>query len=331
MISRRSLLIGAGTATTMVAIGAASVWPSFQASIAFHRKRVSSGSELLSSKFGSIEYAVAGSGIPVLAIHGSGGGFDQMIENSRLLHSKGFQVIAPSRFGYLRSSNPPSATPEMQADAFLELLDHLKLERVAVLGISAGAVSAVQFAARHPTRCLALALFVPAVTAAGPELGAQGPSPKVGPVAKALVEYAVKSDLLFWLGCRFAPGQMYGSVLATNSALVAAASEAEQTRANVLMWNILPISQRAEGLANDVRFTSTSMQIDLKTITVPTLTISLEDDLYGTAEAARYIAAHVPGARTVIYPTGGHIFIGHEADVFLEISAFFSTRNRLSG
>lgn len=331
MISRRSVLIGIGTATTAVAIGATSVWPSFQASITFHRNRVSRGSELLNSELGTIEYAIAGAGIPVLAIHGSGGGFDQMIEHSHLLHNNGFQIIAPSRFGYLRSANPLNATPEMQADAFLELLDHLKLERVAVLGISAGAVSAVQFAARHPARCLALALLVPAVTAAGPELGARGPSPKVGPVAKALVEYTVKSDLLFWLGCRFTQEQMYGSVLATNSALVAAASKSDQARAKALMWNILPISLRAAGLTNDVRFTSTSMQIDLKSITVPTLTISLEDDLYGTAEAARYIAAHVPGARAVIYPTGGHIFIGHEADAFLEISSFFSTHNRLSG
>ena len=39
--------------------------------------RVSSGSEVVDSPCGRIEYAVIGKGAPVLLVHGAGGGFDQ--------------------------------------------------------------------------------------------------------------------------------------------------------------------------------------------------------------------------------------------------------------
>lgn len=62
------------------------------------------------------------------------------------------RVIAPSRFGYLGSSLPAEATAADQADAFVELLDHLGLHTVDVLGLSAGTSAAVQMALRHPGR-----------------------------------------------------------------------------------------------------------------------------------------------------------------------------------
>ncbi len=37
----------------------------------------SSGSRVIESDYGSIEYAKIGNGYPVLAVHGNGGGFDQ--------------------------------------------------------------------------------------------------------------------------------------------------------------------------------------------------------------------------------------------------------------
>ena len=85
-----------------------------------------------------MEYAVAGSGPPLLMIHGTGGGFDQGLLFTEKLAAHGVRVIAPSRFGYLRSSFPADHSSEAQADAFVALLDHLKLERVVVAGGSAG-------------------------------------------------------------------------------------------------------------------------------------------------------------------------------------------------
>lgn len=95
-------------------------------------------------------------------IHGTGGGFDQDLLFTRQLLAEGYRVIAPSRFGYLRSSLPTDPSSIRQADAYVDLLDHLQIDRVAVAGGSAGALSAIAFAVRHPARCAALLPIVPA-------------------------------------------------------------------------------------------------------------------------------------------------------------------------
>jgi len=50
--------------------------------------------------------------------------------------------------------------------------------------------------------------------------------------------------------------------------------------------------------------------------------ISLVDDLYDTLESARYTAQHVRGARLVVYPSGGHVWVGHHDELLARIAAF---------
>jgi len=57
-------------------------------------------------------------------------------------------------------------------------------------------------------------------------------------------------------------------------------------------------------------------------IACPVLTISAEDDRFGTATRAKYIAASVPDGRAIIFPTGGHALVGHYADALREITSF---------
>lgn len=61
---------------------------------------------------------------------------------------------------------------------------------------------------------------------------------------------------------------------------------------------------------------------DIECITTPTLAISFSDDLYGTYEGARYTSDHIPGARFISSPSGGHVWIGHQEDVVSEIFVF---------
>jgi pimeloyl-ACP methyl ester carboxylesterase len=138
------------------------LWFFFERDMEELRSRVATGGEIVQTFYGSLEYAEAGNGPPVLVIHGSGGGSDQGLEIAGPLAQLGYRLIAPSRFGYLGSSYPDKASPELQADAFAALLDQLGLRTVGVFGGSAGALSAMQFAIRHPDRCAALILFVPA-------------------------------------------------------------------------------------------------------------------------------------------------------------------------
>ncbi len=314
---KRRTAIGLGIAAALTAVSSGAVVRNYTRALAQARARVATGSLITNSRFGPLEYAVAGTGRPVLMIHGTGGGFDQGLAFARRLIDAGHQVIAPSRFGYLRSAFPAEPSSENQADAFLDLLDALGIERVAAIGGSAGALSAMQFAIRHPQRCSALLPLVPAAYA--PQRPPQAPP---SPLAIAIIEHALKSDFLFWTGLVTAEQSMIATLLATDPVLVRQASAEERARARSILWDILPVSARASGLLNDARLTMNPAPMALEAIRTPTLTISLEDDRFGTFAAAQHIAASVPGARLVSYKTGGHVWIGHDRELMSEVDAF---------
>src|SRR5690349_8731187 len=158
----KRLLLGLLALAALAAAAAlALAYPEYRRDIEAARSRVARGSEIAQSACGPIEYAAMGAGPAVLLVHGAGGGFDQLLDMARALARRGFRVVAPSRFGYLRTPLPADASPAAQADAHACLLDALKLDSVAVIGISAGAPSAMQLCLRHPKRCTALVLCVP--------------------------------------------------------------------------------------------------------------------------------------------------------------------------
>src|SRR6185312_9519174 len=131
-----------------------------------------------------------------LMVHGAGGGFDQGLEFGAPVVRAGFRVIAPSRFGYLRTPLPADASPEAQAQAHVCLLDALGIDRVVAVGGSAGAPSVVQLCVRHAERCSAMVLVVPAVFI--PEPG----KPPIKPTrfAEFVIGTALRSDFAFWAG-----------------------------------------------------------------------------------------------------------------------------------
>jgi pimeloyl-ACP methyl ester carboxylesterase len=89
-----------------------------------------------------------------------------------------------------------------------------------------------------------------------------------------------------------------------------------------MLRQILPVSTRRAGLLNDAAVTSAIPRYDLERITVPTLAISMADDLFGTFDGARYTAEQVPGARFKGFPSGGHVWVGHHEEIVAEIGAF---------
>jgi pimeloyl-ACP methyl ester carboxylesterase len=254
----------------------------------------------------------------VLAIHGAGGGFDQAVALvSKLLGQGGFRGIFPSRFGYLRTPLPADASPEAQADAHACLLDALGIDRAAVLGVSAGGPSALQFALRHRRRCSALILMVPA--AFSPEDGGQRRASR--PLTQFL-DTLMQSDFAFWLAIHVARRSMIENVLGTPIGVIDRASAAERQQLDTTLMDILPMSRRRAGLLNDAAVVSTLKRPPLEQVKVPTLLISSEDDLYGTFPGAQYTASQIPRARFIGYRDGGHLLIGHNEEALREIAAF---------
>lgn len=281
--------------------------------------RIARGSEVAQTACGPIEYAAAGDGPAVLVVHGAGGGFDQGMAFAEPLVRRGFRVIAVSRFGYLRTPLPADASPAAQADAHACLLDALGVARAAVVGGSAGAPSAMQFALRHPERISALALVVP--IAHVPRADA-APSLEVPPATRLLLGTVLRADFLFWAATRLVPESMVRAVLATPPEAVASASADEQARVHTMLEHVQPIRPRQPGLANDVAVLTALPRYELERIAAPTLVVSLADDLFGSYDGARYTAEHIPGARFVGYPSGGHVWAGRQDQLMAELAGF---------
>jgi 2-hydroxy-6-oxonona-2,4-dienedioate hydrolase len=145
----------------VLGVASAAAYPAYRRDLRRARANVLSRSRILETRCGPIEYATLGEGPPVLVLHGTSGGWDQGIFAARGLLAHGFQLIAPSRFGYLRTPLPAKPSPEAEADTWADFLDALQIQRVSVIAFSAGAAPAVQVALRHPDRVSALVLIVP--------------------------------------------------------------------------------------------------------------------------------------------------------------------------
>ena len=117
--------------------------------------------EVVHTSLGDIEYCSAGKGIPVLFIHGGHSNC-----NDTLCH-KGFdpdryQLITPSRPGYGATPLGDNKTPRQAAELIAELIRYLSLSQVIIYGVSAGGLTAIEFASCFPgiTRKLVLASAV---------------------------------------------------------------------------------------------------------------------------------------------------------------------------
>ncbi|HWX81548.1 MAG TPA: alpha/beta hydrolase [Steroidobacteraceae bacterium] len=311
---RRILLV----ILAVLIVATAGVYAMFVRDISGARARLVGRSRTVETSFGTLEYAVLGEGDPILAIHGAGGGFDQAVDMTGAVVGRGYQLIAPSRFGYLRSGLPDNLTAAMQADAFAQLLDKLGIDRAAVVGISAGAWSSLQFAIRHPDRCRALILLVPA------DYLPAGTANHGGSAVQAIFN----SDFIAWGALKFMPilpGAMTRMMLGTDAGVIRAAQPSEKLRVQQLLEHLLPVSARSTGMQFDIKTATTRESYPIDKIACPLLTISAEDDRFGTAQRARYIARSVSDGRAIIYPSGGHALVGDYAEALHEIMSFLQS------
>src|SRR5262249_28057908 len=119
-VGRMGLLLSALVAVLALAgLGAFVSWR--QRALA----RVRSGSEIVETARGVVEFARAGTGPVILHFHGGASGYDQTLALSWDLHEAGFTLLTPSRPGYLRTPLATGAEPEQAADAVAALLDVL--------------------------------------------------------------------------------------------------------------------------------------------------------------------------------------------------------------
>jgi len=267
--------------------------PDFETWKADYIRRLETASRVIETKLGPIEYVDVGEGVPYLSLHGTPGGYDQSLasRNANPAAQEGVRTIAVSRPGYLRTPLSSGATFEQQADLFAALLDELGVKKVVVIASSGGGYPGLQFALRHPDRCIALIMLAPAM---GYEPFPDGE--KQTPAQLDQLEHmmwSAKESIL--------PSFIKGLDL----------NDPEQrAMGGALAMSSVPATARNPGREND-RQQRTDRAIDnwpLEKIRVPTLIIHGTKDENSSYELSVKAVSRIPGAKLATIEGVDHFF-----------------------
>ncbi|GIK41328.1 MAG: alpha/beta hydrolase [Chloroflexota bacterium] len=266
-------------------------------------ERVRGKSTVIPSPYGDIEYTEGGSGPPVLVIHGSGGGYDQGELLVQAVLGDQFHWIAPSRFGYLRSTFREGATFDEQAHAYAYLLDQLGLNKVAVVTISHGGPSALLFAVLYPERVSSLTLISAGVASSATQDQAQ--ANQKGEMLMTIFKY----DPLYWAITKLFRRQLM-ELMGANDAVIAGLTPQQRDLVDRIIDEMNPVSPRSAGAAFDNKATMPNERI--AEVQAPTLIFHATDDTLQLYHNAEFAAATIPGARLVSFERGGHLLMSVE-------------------
>jgi pimeloyl-ACP methyl ester carboxylesterase len=281
-----------------------------------------SASQIAATKNGPIEYIRHGDGPAVLVFHDAPGGYDQGAALAGFLADEGFQVIAPSRPGYLRTPLETGITPENQADAAAQLLDTLGIDQTSVLGFGWGGPAALEFARRFPQRTSALVFVGAAVGRLSPPTAPAVPFPQA-------VGEGLTGDVGSWLYARLAennPAAALRAAFSISSIGSAAACESwsglvldnpdQLALFRALALSLSPISPRETGLRNDLLQVRALPEIPYKTITTPTLLIHGGLDKAIPVAPVETAKSQLPNSELLLFPDDGHlIFLGRGSSI----------------
>jgi len=287
--------IAVGLIVAVVFVSAAYLWDMNRA-----YERIQGKSTVIPSPYGDIEYTEGGSGPPVLVIHGSGGGYDQGELVVEAVLGDQFHWIAPSRFGYLRSTFNEGATFDDQADAYAYLLDQLGVEKAAVVAISHGGPSALLLAVLHPERVSSLTLISAGVASSDGPDQAQAQAHRQGEMLVTIYRY----DPLYWTATNLFKKQ-FMELMGANETVIAGLSLQQREVAEEIIDYMNPASPRAAGAAFDNKAAMPNERI--ASITAPTLIVHATDDTLQLYHNAQFAAATIPGATLVSFDRGGHL------------------------
>ena len=306
--------------TTMLSAGpclaaAAAARAAFQQDLRAASERLAGHSRLVETGSGPMDVAETGAGPPALVVHGAAGGFDMGLRVGTDVLGDGFRILAPSRFGYLRTPMPNDSSHDAQADAFASLLDALQVPSATVIAVSAGAQSVTRLALRHPHRVHALVLIAPALYLP-PDPGLLKSAPPA-----FIFDTLLASDLLVWSLDRLAPNLLVRAAGVPGPLL---GQVTPQDREKIRGW-FFAAGLRQPGLGHDIRTTTpTAPDLPIERLRMPVMFVSAGDDPYKTADVVRYSAPRVPNSTVLICDSGGHVLLNQTDRVRHAVRGFLA-------
>lgn len=286
-------------------------YTSFSRDMDLAKERLST-SEMYTTDAGDTEYAVQGEGRPVLILHGAGGGFDFGLWTGRVFFPDNQKIIAVSRFGYLRTPVPGDASIQQQAARYHELLNHLNITKVVVVGTSAGGASAIRFANDYPENCSGL-ILVSAVTRAEPQGSEE-------PVHIKIIHQIQQSDYAYWLLTRLGQSAILGMMGVPEEVFIQFTPEQKQL-AQEMLDVMHPMTPRYPGTINDADMLLRD-EIPVENITCPVLIMHARDDALVNYTHALNAHEKIPRSRLILFESGGHAMLSQIDQVRDNVTQF---------
>lgn len=299
-----------GTVGLLLLVLFVSVFYQYRVEITRARERVVQGSNILSTDDGEIEYAVRGEGMPVLLLHGAGGGYDQGLFLGETALGEGFTFISVSRFGYLRSPFLGDSTVEKQAALYAALLDHLGIDEVIIAAGSAGGPSALQFAHDYPERSKALILVSAVSMFMGDEI----------PATTRVVNTIQKSDFAYWLVVKLFRYQLMEMIGIPRDAYDSFSSQ-EKVFTDKMMELMHPMSPRRPGNIHEAQIRPLTAEA-MGEIAIPTIILHAKNDTLVTYDHAVFAHDNIQQSELVSFESGGHGLIAKYKEIRQHIGSF---------
>ena len=231
-----------------------------------------------------------GRGVPVVFMHAATGSSRVWEHQVPAFTAAGYRFIAYDRRGWGRSVvDPAGAQPGTAADDLRALMNHLGIERFHLVGTAAGGFVALDYALSFPQQLRSLVC--------ASSLG------------------GVQDEDFLALGRRIRPSPQFEALPPEFREIGPSyrAANSEGTR----RWMELEHMSRPEGhpapaqpMRNRVTFSL------LETITIPTLLLTGDADLFAPPPVMRLFTARMRDAESVVVPEAGHSVYWEQPEIF---------------
>jgi 3-oxoadipate enol-lactonase len=194
-----------------------------------------------------------------------------------------FRVVLYDKRGHGLSDAPPAPySIDDHTDDLLALLDHLKVDRAAFVGLSVGGMIGQRIAVRAPERVQALTLCCTAAKIGTPELWAE----RITAVEDCGIDPIADNILQRWFTPLFREAQ----------------------KDEVAGWRNMLVRTPDHGYAGTcAAIRDADLRPDAGRITAPTLCVAGDQDGSTPAEVVKGTAELIPGARFALIDGAGHI------------------------
>jgi pimeloyl-ACP methyl ester carboxylesterase len=282
--------------------------------------RVMDDGEVMEIATGKLHYKLTGEGPVLFFMHGGPGGIDQAVFVDHLIQ-EGYAILGVSRPGYLRTPFIPLSYEE-QVDQYIELLDKLTIDKVVVMGYSAGGPLALHFANKYPERVHALVMEAGVSTV----YEVPGEDYMDSFWAKIFLNNRIQ-DFLSWisvLAIRVAFKMVFKSMLRIETLLdkeeikkfTALVSNDKERRIWLrnLIETTLPMSIRKLGLNHDIELLTSIKEIPVGSINAKALLIYSKEDNDVKWLNAEYLQTHLKDFELLVTHGGHMMWVGEDMD-----------------